>query len=113
MLGTIQAIKRYDDHWYQADILMDGEEKEYSGMISSDQFRSDSTLNFTADRKHTVKGDLFDFCYALTVHKAQGSQARKVILFEERFSKMDDDQWRRWLYTAVTRAEEELYIFGL
>jgi len=24
---------------------------------------------------------------------------------------MDDDQWRRWLYTAVTRAEKELFIF--
>jgi DNA helicase IV len=35
-----------------------------------------------------------------------------VVLFEERFSKMSDDMWRRWLYTAVTRAEEELFIFG-
>jgi len=56
-------------------------------------------------------GDLFDFGYALTVHKAQGSQAKRVILFEERFPKMTDDEWKRWLYTAVTRAEEELYIF--
>jgi len=59
-----------------------------------------------------MKGDLFDFGYALTVHKAQGSQAKKVILFEERFSKMDDTDWKRWLYTAITRAEEELLIFG-
>jgi DNA helicase IV len=25
---------------------------------------------------------------------------------------MDDQMWKRWLYTAVTRAEEELYVFG-
>jgi exodeoxyribonuclease-5 len=56
--------------------------------------------------------DLFDFGYALTVHKAQGSQAQKVVLFEERFSKMDDETWCRWLYTGVTRAGEELYIIG-
>jgi exodeoxyribonuclease-5 len=56
--------------------------------------------------------NLFDFGYALTVHKAQGSQAKRVILFEERFPQMTDDNWRRWLYTAVTRAEEELYIIG-
>jgi exodeoxyribonuclease-5 len=55
---------------------------------------------------------LFDFGYTLTVHKAQGSQAKRVILFEERFGKMSDEDWRRWLYTAVTRAEEELYIFA-
>ncbi|HAT72125.1 MAG TPA: hypothetical protein DCS63_04845 [Elusimicrobia bacterium] len=25
---------------------------------------------------------------------------------------MDDAMWRRWLYTGITRAEEELYLFG-
>jgi len=69
-------------------------------------------LNFTDKRSKVMAGDLFDFGYALTVHKAQGGQAKKVVLFEERFKKMSDQQWRRWLYTAVTRAEEELIIFG-
>ena len=69
-------------------------------------------MNFTDKRAETMKGDLFDFGYALTVHKAQGSQAKRVILFEERFKQMNDEEWKRWLYTAVTRAEEELYIFG-
>jgi exodeoxyribonuclease-5 len=59
-----------------------------------------------------MDGDLFDYGYALTVHKAQGSQAKRVILFEERFSKMDSDGWKKWLYTAVTRAAEELIIIG-
>jgi DNA helicase IV len=35
-----------------------------------------------------------------------------VIVFEERFPRMTDDDWRRWLYTAVTRAGRELYIIG-
>jgi ATP-dependent exoDNAse (exonuclease V) beta subunit len=34
------------------------------------------------------------------------------VLFEERFQKADDEQWKRWLYTAVTRARENLYIIG-
>jgi len=25
---------------------------------------------------------------------------------------MSDQEWKQWLYTAVTRAEEELIIFG-
>ncbi len=54
----------------------------------------------------------FDYGYALTVHKAQGSQAKKVIVLEERSQHMNDDEWRQWLYTAVTRAEEELIVFG-
>lgn len=111
MLGTIVRIEKKNEQWYAADIAMDGINEEYSGLISVAQFNADTALNFTENRKYTMKGDLFDFGYALTVHKAQGSQAKRVVLFEERFKKMDDDQWKRWLYTAVTRAEEELYIF--
>jgi exodeoxyribonuclease-5 len=111
MLGTIVNIRQNNDHWYTAEITMDGEDHNYVGMISVDQFNADASLNFTEDRKLIMKGDLFDFGYALTVHKAQGSQAKRVVLFEERFKQMDDETWRRWLYTAVTRAEEELYIF--
>ncbi len=112
MIGTIQNIKREDDDWYQAEIKMDDRENLFSGKIAISQFNSSQALNFTQHRKKTVQGDLFDFGYALTVHKAQGSQAKKVILFEQRFGKMSDDEWRRWLYTAVTRAEEELYIIS-
>lgn len=112
MLGTITSIEKENDQWYLAEIAMDGEEKNFKGLISVDQFNNDSGLNFTNRRSQTMMGDLFDFGYALTVHKAQGSQAKKVILFEERFSKMTDNQWRRWLYTAITRAEKELYIFA-
>ncbi len=110
MTGTILKISDETAVWYKTEIQMDGEEGIYKGLISKDQFMSDSALNFTNKRSAIMAGDLFDFGYALTVHKAQGSQAKRVILFEERFSKMDDEQWRRWLYTAVTRAEEELYI---
>lgn len=111
MLGTISRIEKKNKDWYAADIAMDGSDEPYSGFISVAQFNADTAMNFTENRRLIMQGDLFDFGYALTVHKAQGSQAKRVILFEERFKKMDDDQWRRWLYTAVTRAESELYIF--
>ncbi|WP_024588652.1 ATP-dependent RecD-like DNA helicase [Aliihoeflea sp. 2WW] len=52
--------------------------------------------------------DDFDYGYALTVHKAQGSQWDKVVLFDESFAFKDTRQ--RWLYTAITRAAESLTI---
>jgi exodeoxyribonuclease-5 len=111
MTGTIRSIHRENEKWYFADIDMsDGH--TYSGPIFSEQFNNPQSLNHTDMREDTMQGDLFDFGYALTVHKAQGSQAKKVILFEERFKQMDDEMWRRWLYTGITRAEEELYIIG-
>ena len=112
MLGTVETIEHTDADWYTAEIMMDGEDKPYKGLISVKQFDSDKALNYTENRATIMRGDLFDFGYALTVHKAQGSQARRVVLFEERFKKMSDEEWKRWLYTAVTRAEEELYIFA-
>jgi hypothetical protein len=53
--------------------------------------------------------DFFDFGYAISVHKSQGSEWRRVILFEQ-FCKAWSDTWNRWLYTAITRAREKLFI---
>jgi exodeoxyribonuclease V len=52
--------------------------------------------------------DEFDYGYALTVHKAQGSQWDKVVLFDESYAFRDSRE--RWLYTAITRAAEEITI---
>lgn len=52
--------------------------------------------------------DDFDYGYALTVHKAQGSQWDNVVLFDESFAFRDTRE--RWLYTAITRAAERLTI---
>jgi exodeoxyribonuclease-5 len=52
--------------------------------------------------------DDFDFGYALTVHKAQGSQWDEVVLFDESFAFRDTRQ--RWLYTAITRASQRLTV---
>lgn len=52
--------------------------------------------------------DDFDYGYALTVHKAQGSQWDEVVLFDESFAFRDTRE--RWLYTAITRAAERLTI---
>ncbi len=46
--------------------------------------------------------DQFDFGYALTVHKAQGSQWDEVVLFDE--SSAFREHRDRWLYTGLTRA---------
>ena len=112
MLGNIKSINSLDDEWYDADIEFDLSEQLFSGPIYKQQFNNPSGANFTKNRYRTIKGDLFDFGYALTVHKAQGSEADRVILFEEKFPKIDEETWRRWLYTAVTRSRQELFIIG-
>jgi len=52
--------------------------------------------------------DRFDFGYAITAHKAQGSQWDNVYLFDEG-SAFGADR-ARWSYTAVTRAAERITV---
>ena len=52
--------------------------------------------------------DEFDYGYALTVHKAQGSQWDNVVLFDE--SGAFREEQRRWLYTGITRAAERITV---
>jgi len=116
MTGKITAIKAKFDNkgqkkWYQAEIAMENDIL-FEGLVAADQFNNPVSRNYEG-KPIEEETDLFDFGYALTVHKAQGGSARKVLLFEERFAKMDDEEWRRWLYTGITRAEEELIIVGL
>ena len=55
-------------------------------------------------------GDLYDFGYACTVHKYQGSQAAHVVFYPDRPEEPESDDWRRFAYTAVTRASERLTV---
>lgn len=51
----------------------------------------------------------FDYGYALTVHKSQGSQWNNVCLFDE--SNVFKKDSKRWLYTGITRAAESVRVF--
>ena len=54
------------------------------------------------------KSDEFEFGYALTVHKAQGSQWNNIVLFDE--SDVFREHRERWLYTGITRAVQNITI---
>lgn len=113
-LGVIESITTADDDsdqlWWHMQANFDG--LRFDGYVPRAQFGETTTMSRAPKRDKADLVGLFDFGYGLTVHKAQGSQAQKVLVFEERFSKMSEQDWRRWLYTAVTRAEQELYIVG-
>lgn len=111
MGGMIKKIDASDKVWYDAKIDMD-DGTAYKGRIVRDQFGADATLREHKEIDPRQLKDLFDWGYCLTVHKAQGSEADNVVLFEERFSQSTDGDWRRWLYTGVTRARKKLLIVG-
>ena len=112
MIGKLIKSSPSDKHWYEAEILFHGEEIPYQGKISKYQFHKEKYLEEVKGIHYLEIGDRFDFGYALTVHKSQGSQAERVLLFEEPSAYWENELWNRWLYTAVTRAVKELYIIG-
>ena len=52
----------------------------------------------------------FEYAYAVTCHKMQGSECRAALIFDESFIMKAEEDKLRWLYTSVTRAQERLVI---
>jgi exodeoxyribonuclease-5 len=110
MIGTISSISPEEELWYKAKVEFSDDAKTYAGHICKQQFNAPKMLDTLPGVHFSKMGDRFDFGYALTVHKAQGSQALRALVFDESF--LFKEHAVRWLYTAITRAEEELYILA-
>lgn len=48
----------------------------------------------------------FDYAYAISCHKSQGSEFDNLLIYDESYC-FRDDKWR-WLYTAITRSSTRL-----
>lgn len=62
-------------------------------------------VNTSLDEKQV---NAFDFGYAINVHRAQGSEYRNVVLYDESYCFKGSEA--RWLYTGITRAQNSLII---
>ncbi|MDO6676367.1 AAA family ATPase [Tenacibaculum sp. 1_MG-2023] len=52
------------------------------------------------------------FSYAMTCHKSQGGQWKTIFIEQPYLPDGVSVEYLRWLYTAVTRAQEKLYLIG-
>lgn len=52
------------------------------------------------------------FSYAITCHKSQGGQWKTIFIEQPYLPDGVSKEYLRWLYTAVTRAQEKLYLIG-
>lgn len=84
-LGTLTSVKSAGDSY--GEVTLDTGEKIYV---------TQSIL------------DCMELGYAITLHKAQGSQFPRIIIALQKGRIVD----RSWLYTAITRAESEIHIVG-
>ena len=96
------------------------EENEEFSMISLDRdelFKG--TPSLSGREEYYIKKRLeqpvplhFNFGYAITVWKAQGSEWNKVLLFQETGWPRTFEDRRKFMYTGITRAVDKLVIVG-
>lgn len=103
--------------WHVDDIGQISDERIYMTLnpdIDGDQLEVEAHTHHFLGSEETLpwwerkEAEEFDFGYALTVHKAQGSQWDDVLLFDESYC-FRKDKWR-WLYTGITRAAERVVV---
>jgi exodeoxyribonuclease-5 len=96
-----------------ASLSSDKQQKLYDGLLEHySQISNDKSVI-----KQSIKQDKYynalqiKFSNALTCHKAQGGDWKTVFIQQGFFSdEMLDEEYFRWLYTAVTRAKQQLYL---
>ena len=95
--------------------LPQSETKELYHAIAKDysDLRSKSAIHKAVISDPCYRALQVKFAYSLTCHKAQGGQWPAVILDQGYLTEeMLNKDWLRWLYTAFTRAEKELYLLN-
>lgn len=101
----------------QGDFRTEFDDNYYSLSIDKTFFMTEQNF-LTARQQYAMNKNLktkglipyeFTYAYAITGHKAQGSQWNKVLVVEEGFPFEKEDH-ARWLYTVCTRASEKLVL---
>lgn len=82
--------------------------KGFTMKLENDQHITVPTQWLLGEASDTFAGgedvDRFEFGYAITAHKSQGSQWSNVCVYDESF--IFREHGAKWLYTAVTRATD-------
>lgn len=115
MIGTISNVRLRDGRLYNpkmtADFLSDND-GQYYGLHMDYKIFTDKETTVNKDNwmrfPKNERAYEFDYGYAVTVHKAQGSEFDKVIVYDEWLG--DREFHRKWLYTAVTRSSKMLVV---
>lgn len=97
-----RALEKYRDTFYRVVLEVLG--KEMTAEFNVDSFSDDATARKEAQKSSGG----FDYGYALTVWKAQGSEWSRV-LFVEGYRYSSDHH--KLVYTAITRARDQLTMY--
>lgn len=118
MRGVIESVSKSGFNHIAMVRFPDDGNRLFGQTVLTAQFGREKTFSTVAElAEHKVRvrdvrsaGQLYDYGYAMTVHKSQGSGFRSVYLVREKPGRVDDDTYARWAYTGITRAVDELVL---
>lgn len=121
---VVLSFTDHNDIEFELKILLDTLHSDYPSLSKEDSDRlfnavmeDYSDITNKKERMKKLKEDSFynalqvKYAYAVTCHKAQGGQWKRIFIdqgyiTEDTFT----PDYYRWLYTALTRASEKLYL---
>ncbi|PVE25816.1 ATP-binding protein [Microvirga sp. KLBC 81] len=104
---SIQALRGIRNDFIRMDVIPDDDVRRRSVEVAVHKAFFEGTeeeVPFALRRE----SDEFTYGYALTVHKAQGSQWDDLVLFDESYAFREHRS--RWLYTGLTRAADRVTV---
>lgn len=114
----VEDARIHREHWLHAKMYYPNEQLEVQAHVLRPQLGRHRVLQDLQEIQAACCSDdmpkwrqvglLMDYGYAMTVHKAQGSQFKHVFLVHERPNGISKKDYGRWLYTGVTRASSRL-----
>ncbi|MCF0203666.1 MAG: AAA family ATPase, partial [Bacteroidaceae bacterium] len=116
----------YDNYEMTCTVLLDALQSESPSLTYEQQqhlfeevMKDYADMPHKADRLKALKADPYynalqiKFAYASTCHKAQGGQWEHVYIEQGYITEdMTGIEYYRWLYTAITRATDKLYLIN-
>ncbi|MEZ0169432.1 ATP-dependent RecD-like DNA helicase [Microvirga sp. TS319] len=104
---SIHALRGIRNDFIRMDVVSDDDARRRSVEVAVHKAFFEGTeeeVPFPLRRE----SDEFTYGYALTVHKAQGSQWDDLVLFDESYAFREHRS--RWLYTGLTRAADKVTV---
>ena len=102
-MWKVQSVEKIKEYYLRVESLDELGDEDFDAKVPREFFMgTENTLNW----KYKKSIDEFTFGDALTVHKSQGSQWDNVLILDE--SSVFGENSARHLYTAVTRAAEQV-----
>ena len=115
LIGNISNIDKSDDFFLKTKLMADfkTDDDAFYDLSMDYQLFTDGKPLVNQDNWKMYPKEIrpmeFDYAYSVTVHKSQGSEYGKVVLFNEYLGK-DRESYLRWLYTGCTRSSEKLVV---